>query len=244
MWFQKLFKSLIESGEHSEFLWGILEWCGLGRPLKALFLLVCTFGGVILVMIAQLPLYEIGLLALGFFALAGVGANAWEGWWKRRKERISHRSPLQIIFDTSNPYNRFWEKMSPRDETGKKLPGVMWEYRVKVQNTSLKTVRNVRISRESSGEIPEMPSGLVFQRDGKQNRDLHPKVPEYVAVLWKFPPQAGDAWGETATAFHGPIKIVASGDDVAPAECEFDYYPDQIPVIVQRGSSHNEFSIP
>lgn len=188
-------------------------------------------------MIAHLPAYQIALLALLFFALAANGANALEKLWTRHKERISHHSPLQIIFDTSNPHNRFWERMSPRDKTGNKLPGLVWEYRVKIQNTSSKTVRNVRLSRESSGLIPELPSDLVFQKDGKQNRDLHPKVPEYVAVLWKFPPQAWDAWGETATAFHGPIKIIASGDDVAPAECEFDYYPDQLPVIVQRGSS-------
>jgi hypothetical protein len=82
-----------------------------------------------------------------------------------------------------------------------------------------------------------MPSNLVFHIDGKQNRDLQPKVSEFVVVFWKFPPQAGDAWGETATAFHGPIKIIASGDDVSPVEYEFDYYPDQIPAIVQRGSS-------
>jgi hypothetical protein len=111
----------------------------------------------------------------------------------------------------------------------------MLEYRVKVQNTSLKTVRNVRISRESSGEIPEMPSDLVFHKDEKKKRDLQPLCGEFITVLCKFPPQAGDAWGETATAFHGPIKIIATGDDVVPAECEFDYYPDQIPAIVQRG---------
>jgi hypothetical protein len=150
------------------------------------------------------------------------------------QQQLDILHPLEIIFDPTNPHNRFWERTSPRDETGKKLLGLVWEYRVKVQNTSLKTVKNVRISRESSGEIPEMPSDLVFHKDEKKKRDLQPLCGEFITVLCKFPPQAGDAWGETATAFHGPIKIIARGDNVAPDECEFDYYPDQIPAIVQR----------
>jgi hypothetical protein len=237
MWLRKILKRLIEGGEHSKFLWEFLGWIGLDRPIKALFVIASSFGGTLLVMIAHLPAYAIGLLAFAFFALAGIGVNVWERFWNRRKAKLDANSPFRIIFDASNPNNRFWERTSPKDENGKKLPGVVWEYRVKIQNISSKTVRNVRISRESSGLIPELPSDLVFQKNGKQTRDLQPKVSEYIAVLWKFPPQAGDAWGETATAFHGPIKIIVRGDDVSPVECEFDYYPDQIPVIVQRGSS-------
>jgi hypothetical protein len=114
---------------------------------------------------------------------------------------------------------------------------------VKVQNTSSsKTVRNVQISKESAGLIPETPIDLLFKKDGKQNRDLQPLCGELVVVFWKLPPRAGDASRETARALHGPIKIIASGDDVLPSECEFDYYPDQIPAIVQRGSSQGSMN--
>ena len=179
---------------------------------------------------------ELWIAFLGLVALLAIALLFAEHWISPLIVRIRKgKPPLEIIFDPTNPSNRFWERTSPRDENGNKLPGLVWEYRVKIQNTSSKTVRNVRISRESSGLIPELPSDLIFQKDGKQTRDLQPNGSEYVAVLRKFPPQAGDAWGETAKAFHGPIKIIASGDDIPQTECEFDYYPDQIPAIVQRG---------
>ncbi|MGH6839832.1 MAG: hypothetical protein ACREDT_13750 [Methylocella sp.] len=242
MW-QKL-KRLLERGEHSKFIWELLGWVGWDKPLKAVFVFVWTFLGGILAMLGHLfgslPPYMIGAVVLVFFVLAGHGANVCANVWDNLQTKRKHKkakSPLEIIFDPTNPVKRFWERTSPRDENGRILSGIVWEYRVKVQNTSSKTVKNVRISKESSGLIPVMPIDLVFQKDGKQNRDLQPKVSEFVAVFWKFPPQAGDAWGPTATACHGPITIIASGDDVSPCECEFDYYPDQIPAIVQRGSS-------
>ena len=90
-----------------------LEWCGLDRPIKVLFVIASSCGGTILAMIAHLPAYGVGLVALGFFALAGVGANAWEKWWNRRKEmdggspkKEVEDSPLEIIFDDSRLLRR------------------------------------------------------------------------------------------------------------------------------------------
>jgi len=33
---------------------------------------------------------------------------------------------------------------------------------------------------------------------------------------------------------HGPIKVIASGDDILPDEGEFDYFSEQLPAIVKR----------
>ena len=204
-----------------------------GRPPS------CQFNKVIL------QLWGIGALCAVLFLISDLVR-----WLRRRKlerNRVAEsngveetslpctaRSPLQIIFETSNPHNRFWQKTSPRDKDGNILPGIVTEYRIKVQNASSKTVRNVRLSKESSGLIPQLPVDLVFQKDQKQSRDLQPACYEFVPVFWQYPPQAGDACRETATAFHGPIKIIASGDDVLPEECEFDYYPEQVPAIIPR----------
>lgn len=143
-------------------------------------------------------------------------------------------SPLQIIFDKSNPHNRFWERVPPKDKDGSPLSGVVWEYRVKVMNASARTIKNVRLSIEGLGLLPKAPVELAFDKDKTLIRDLQPNCYEFITFLWKTPHKTRDAWGRTATELHGPIKLVASGDDVLPAECEFDYHPDQTPIDVQR----------
>lgn len=110
MW-QKL-KRLLERGEHSKFIWELLGWAGWDKPLKAVWVFVWTFLGGVLAMLGHLfgslPAYMIGLIALAFFALAGIGANAWEGWQIKRKQKNGKtKSVFEIIFDPVDPAKRF-----------------------------------------------------------------------------------------------------------------------------------------
>jgi hypothetical protein len=234
MWFRKIFKRLIESGEHSEFLWEVLEWCGLGRPLKTVFLLACTFGGTILAMISHLPAYGVGLVALSFFALAGVGANIWERWWNRRKEMDGSSpkmdTPLAIIFDPTNPRNRFWSIENMKDENGNQIAGTFWQYRAVIKNKSVRTVKNVKVTVEAIGAMPTRPVHSRFDINKKNFIDLTPSE-EALAVIrtWFNPPLVqGMAIGEGA---YGPIKMTASADDVLPTTTVFQFDPMQTPMI-------------
>ena len=139
--------------------------------------------------------------------------------------------PLKIVFDTRNPAQRFWKRTQAKDKNGNPLPITLWEYRVGVYNRSWKTVRNARLSIETLGQIPVDPKDMGFLKDNKETRDIAPHHIEYVPIWWVWPPQAGDAWGPTATAFHGPICVIAHGDDVHPSNAFFDYYPDRTPVL-------------
>lgn len=161
---------------------------------------------------------------------------------ERSKTRIDElerltSSPLEIIFDPSNPAQRFWKRTLAKDKDSNILAITLWEYRVGIRNKSGKTVRNVRVSIESLGLMPVDPRDVGFLKDSKECRDISPSYTEFVPVWWVWPPQPGDAWGPTATAFHGPIRIIARGDDIAPSEALFDYRPEETPVLVMRHQS-------
>jgi hypothetical protein len=50
-------------------------------------------------------------------------------------------SPLEIIFDPSNPARRFWSMESLRNEKGEVLPGSVWQYKIEIRNNSSKTLK-------------------------------------------------------------------------------------------------------
>jgi hypothetical protein len=148
--------------------------------------------------------------------------------WNLKRDR---KSPLEIVFDTTNPHKRYWSR-SPVQRFRDTFPDTyVDEYRIMITNKSKNTIRNVRVSKEVSGIISLMPQDMNFHKDGTQVRDLQPLAEEYVPIFWQYPPEAGDAWGKTATKLHGPINITVSGDDVIPARCAFEYHPDDLPAI-------------
>jgi len=144
------------------------------------------------------------------------------------------QAALEIIFDPSNPHKKFWSRILIQMRPNGLPVQYCDEYRVLIRNNSNKTITNVNVARESSGFCPILSEDILFQKDGKAVNNLDPGRSEIVNIFWVYPPQAGDAWGETAKAFHGPIKITVSGEDVPPAECEFDYCPDELPALVMR----------
>jgi hypothetical protein len=141
-------------------------------------------------------------------------------------------SSLKINFDAANPSKRFWSMESPRDEQGNAQPGVIWEYRVEVENTSSKTIRNVSVVVEHVGPMPVRPLDAKFDKTRKTACDLKPGTTELVAVLrWPVPIiQAGMLAGSSALAY-GPIKVIAAGDDITPSERLFHFDYQSEPMI-------------
>jgi hypothetical protein len=149
------------------------------------------------------------------------------------KEQLA-RGPLEIVFDASNVARRFWRRVQAKDKDGNSLPITGREYRVGIVNQSNRTVRNVRVSVETLGQMPVDPRDIGFLKDQKDSRDIAPGYTELVPIWWVWPPQPGDAWGPTATSFHGPVRVIARGDDAKAVEKIFDYLPQQEPVLVER----------
>lgn len=131
-------------------------------------------------------------------------------------------SPLEIIFDSSNPSKRFWSMESARG----KNKSVFWEYRVEIKNKSSKTIRNVSVTVEHTGLMPVRPVDQFFDKSGIATCDLRPGSSELVPVLqWPIPiVQAGMLAGSTALEY-GPIKVIAVADDVSlvTRNFQFDY---------------------
>jgi hypothetical protein len=139
-------------------------------------------------------------------------------------------SPLEIIFDPNNPARRFWSVEQLKNENGEPLPP-FWEHRVAIKNNSTKTLRNVSVTTERIGPMPERPYDNVFDKVKKVSCDIKPGCWELVPVMrWSTnKKQVGMLAGESALAY-GPIVITASADDVVPSVrvFQFDYQTDQM----------------
>ncbi len=140
-------------------------------------------------------------------------------------------SPLEIIFDPTNPGRKYWSIEPIRDENGKPI-GTHWEYRALIKNNSPKTLRNVKVVVEATGPLPHRPESSHFDINKQQLIDLHPQD-EALAVIrrWFNPPiVVGMACG---TDIYGPIKMTASADDVPPTTKLFHFNPEQTPMIFE-----------
>ncbi len=138
-------------------------------------------------------------------------------------------SSLEIIFEPLNPARRFWSLESQKDASGKYHP--YWEHRVEIRNNSLKTVRNVMVTVERIGQMPQLPFCPPFKRQQVNKCDINPGCSELVPVnIWPHPKQQiGMACGESAWIY-GPIKVTASGDDTLSVvrTFAFNYETDQM----------------
>jgi hypothetical protein len=143
---------------------------------------------------------------------------------RRQMEAKSKVSPLEIIFDPSNPARRFWSAITIERDTA-------WQYRVEIKNNSEKTIKNVTVTTEHVGQMPIPAMDKVFTKTGERSCNLKPGCSELVAILhWPIQKvQPGMLTGEAALEY-GPIKITASADNVPPAMkiFDFDYQTDQM----------------
>jgi len=181
----------------------------------------------------------LGVLSLlAVLCVALVATVLWEKYRTRPATvPASGVSPLEIVFDLNNPGEQFWKRRQGTDANGNLIPKMVLEHRIGVRNTSSTTIRNVRVSIETLGIIPIDPRDMRFQKGDKENFDISPGHMELAPIWWVWPPEAGDAWGSTATAFHGPLRVTARGDDIYPAKAEFDYFPAQVPALVRIAES-------
>ncbi len=142
-------------------------------------------------------------------------------------------SPLEIIFNSTNPAKRFWSTESPRDAAGNKKPGIFWEYRVEVKNCSSKTIRNVSVTVEHIGQqLPIRPMDTIFDKIKKTTCDLKPGCSELAPIIrWPIPIKQAGMLADKSALEYGPVKVTASGDDVLPKTRLFQFDYQQTPMI-------------
>lgn len=141
------------------------------------------------------------------------------------------KSPLEIIFDPTNPGKRFWSVTSIIDKDGKAVP--IWEYRVLIHNISSKTIKGVRATVETLGTRPMTQEFALFKITQERAMDLHPRDDKFIVVLrWWYPArQAGLPYGETFRELYGPLKIIVSAIDTSPATRTFQFDYEKEPML-------------
>jgi hypothetical protein len=151
-------------------------------------------------------------------------------WVTSRTKTATIASPLEIIFEPLNPARKFWS-LEAKIDFYHRVSGPYWEYRMEIKNDSDKTLRNVAVTVEHIGASPVKPRRADFVRLNTETCDLQPACSELVAVIrWPHPKvQVGMFAGESAWGY-GPIRVIASADDVQPTERRFafNYETDQM----------------
>jgi hypothetical protein len=136
---------------------------------------------------------------------------------------------IEIIFDPTNPGQKFWSLEQNKDETGKQVAGSHWEYRALVKNRSNKTLRNVKITIEAIGEMPSRPEPSHFDYNKQQLIDIDPTDGRLAVIrVWWHP---AIVQGMVCGGAYGPIKMTASADDVVPVIKLFWFDPELEPMI-------------
>jgi len=159
---------------------------------------------------------------------------------QKGSDNETKESPLEIIFDQSNPARRFWSMESMKSETGTVIP--YWEYRADIKNKSDKTIRNVSVTTEHIGLVPQRPADQVFDKIRKTTCDIKPRCSELVPVLrWPIPGNLPGTLAGSSALEYGPIKITASADDVLPTVRIFQFdYQEEPMLFNEKEKDHLE----
>jgi hypothetical protein len=133
-------------------------------------------------------------------------------------------SPIEIIFDTTNRQRRFWaiEAAMRPDQT---VSHNYYRYSVAIRNTSGRTLQNVRVVCELTGELTNRPSAGQFEMTNEPNTDLHPGDERFVTIFtWPYPAiQPGMLAGTSAKWGYGEVKISVSATDMRVVTRSFDF---------------------
>jgi hypothetical protein len=180
---------------------------------------------------------DIAKFGLFSTAIACAVLSSYWIWKVEREARIlseaqlkdALEAPLRIVFDVNNPNNRFWSMEPMQDENGDKIAGSFWEYRVSIKNISARTARNVMVTLEAIGPMPRRPALSNFDVNKQSLIDLHPGR-ETLATIIRWPVPISIP-GMISRGGHGPIKIIASADDLQPTEVIFQFDPNKTPMI-------------
>lgn len=153
-----------------------------------------------------------------------MGYYLYKRIFPNRKKDIKLESPLKIIFDQKNPEKRFWSLENNPQPTH-------WEHRVEVRNISSKTIKNVCVTTEHMGTLSNRPRHQMFDINKKQSYNINPSCNVLVPVVtWPHPKiQVGMLADQSAWSY-GPIKVIASAEDVEPTVkiFRFNYQTEQM----------------
>lgn len=133
-------------------------------------------------------------------------------------------SPIEIIFDTTNRQRRFWsvETVMKPDNT---VSHNYYRYAVAIRNTGGRTLRDVEVVSELTGELKNGPSVGQFEMMKEQRSDLNPGDERFVTVFnWPYPAiQAGMLAGASAKRGYGGVKVSVSATDMRAVVRTFDF---------------------
>ena len=204
--------------------WHASKWIGLGAFILAASVQIVS--SVWPESIKPHPLIVVELFAFGLLCiLIPVASIAYIRLTQliKSEQNSPSPSPLEIIFEPLNPARKFWS-LETKLDFYKRVTGPYWEYRVEIKNNSLKTLRNVAVTVERIGPSPEKPYRADFVRLSASSCDLQPGCSELAAIIrWPHPKvQVGMLAGPSAWGY-GPLHVIASADDVPPAERRFAF---------------------
>ncbi len=128
---------------------------------------------------------------------------------------------IEVIFDTKNGGHQFWQLKN--DVNGNS--GI--QYRAKVLNRTNKTMREVKATIESVGQMGIMPARLIFDQTGESTFTLDPGAAAFINLFFALLPitQPGTLVAESATAAYGPIRVTVSALDIEAVERLFQFKP-------------------
>ncbi|NWK76853.1 hypothetical protein [Aquitalea sp. LB_tupeE] len=144
-------------------------------------------------------------------------------------------SPIEIIFDPNNRQSRFWsiEAVMKPDNT---VSHSYYRYAVAIHNTGGRTLRDVQVVIELTGELRNSPSVGEFEMLKEQKADLNPGDERFVTIFrWPYPAiQPGMLAGTSAKWGYGGVKISVSAMDTRAVVHTFDFDYTKEPMLSER----------
>ena len=141
-------------------------------------------------------------------------------------------SPIEIIFDTANRQRRFWsiEAVMKPDNT---VSHNYYRYAVAIRNTGGRTLRDVQVVSELTGELRHSPSAGEFEMTKTRKTDLHPGDERLVTVFnWPYPAiQPGMLAGASGKWGYGQVRVSVSATDMRVVERTFDFDYTREPML-------------
>ena len=165
------------------------------------------------------------LLVLSGFL--GIGLMIYWDWIIDFLKNLFGIPALKIIFGPKNPSKRFWSMVK----------GPYWEYRVAIKNTSMKTIRNLRVEIEHLGQMSQLPTEGIFI-NGQPLYDIQPHTEKLAVVLrWPIPIKQPGMISDNCALAYGPIKVTVSSDDTKPVVRIFDFDYQREPMLFNSRSN-------
>jgi hypothetical protein len=146
--------------------------------------------------------------------------------YKRLKNELEQtkKFPLEIIFDSKNPSQRFWH-LAQRSPFDKNDLRPCWIYMIEIKNNYFLTLKNVSVTAEYIMEgIPAKSKDLRFDKTGTTRWDINPECSE-LAALFSWPK------ANSSTPNCGQIKVTAGADDTKSARRTFNFDSQKVPMI-------------